>query len=220
MVFDEHVSEEVDFGEIKVIFAGEDEGGTGGEKREIKRVEVFKRGRDPKEEIRANESGVGVGSPVEGGDGETDGFFNGVVHISGEDEKKHVIREERNNKHIYQEGPFVEGEGAEHRPVLGEAVESFGVRVGENPLKGHTSSDGNAKVDGLVCQGEIRPGAGGKEGSNGSVARGGKGADDAALGTVDTQPGGGRKIVDERESGGYRLQGFGGDSKIICKSKG
>jgi hypothetical protein len=191
MVFDEHVSKEIDFGEIKVTFAREDKRGTGGEKGEVKGVEIFKGGRDIKEEIGANEGGVGVGSPVEGGDGETNSFFNGIIHIGGEDEKKHVIRKERDNKHVYQEDLFVEGEGAEYRPVLGETVKGLGVRVGEDPFKGHASSDGNAKVDSLLYQGEVRPGTGREEGTNRRVARGGEGADDAALRAVDTQARGG-----------------------------
>jgi hypothetical protein len=150
VVSDKHISKKFDTGEIEIIFSREDKGGTGGEKGKVERVEVFKRGRDTKKQMRANEGRVGVGAPVKGGDRETNSFFDGVIHISGENKEKHMIGEERDNKNVYEKDLFVEGEGAEDRTVLGEAVEGFRVGVGEDPLQGHVSTDGDAKVNSLI----------------------------------------------------------------------
>jgi hypothetical protein len=107
VVTNKHVGKKFDFGEIKVVFSREDKGGTGGEEREVERVEIFQRGGNPKEELRANEGGVGVSSPVEGGDREANGFLNWVVHISRENEEEHMIREERDDKRVDEKDFFV-----------------------------------------------------------------------------------------------------------------
>jgi hypothetical protein len=163
VIFDEEVAEELDRREAGVIRLGDNKFGAGGKEREVEGVEVFERRGDVKEEVGADEGGVGEGTPMKGSDGSSDSFFDWGVEIGGEDEEEHMVGEEGNDEDIDEEDSFVEGEGADSGAELGEAVEGLSVWGGEDLLEGNAAADGDAEVGRFFSESKFGPGAGENE---------------------------------------------------------
>jgi hypothetical protein len=158
VVADGHVKAEINGGEIVVVGGGEDEGGTRSEKRDVERPKIFESRGDVENDAGAKQGGVGVGTPIEGGDNQPDLLLEGSVEVGGEGEKQEVVGEEGDDEGVNKEDAFVGSEGAENGLV--------GLCNGrsKNPLQGGIPTNRDAKVGGFVNEGQVGPGATGKEG--------------------------------------------------------
>jgi hypothetical protein len=121
--------------------------------------------------VGADEGFISESAAVKRSDGKPNSFLDGVIHVRGENEKKHVVREERNDEGVDKEEFLVERELLKERAVEGEAVAGLGDRRSEHLLQSDIPANRDAQVGSVIDKGKVRPGAASEEGANGEVVR-------------------------------------------------
>ena len=176
-----------DRGQVEVVGTRAQKRGADRQKRDIDSPGVFEGRADREKEREADESVVGVGTPVEGSNQLGNQGLERFVELLREDEEKEVVGEERHNESVDKENAGEDGEVLDDRTGSLDPSNRFLVGPFKDVREVNFPTHHNTEVSGRPAKWEIRPRATEKLGAQGVISRAGGRGNDATFVFVYTE---------------------------------
>lgn len=109
------------------------------------------------EGIGADQGGIGEAGTVERDNEAANSHDKLVIELHGEEEKKHVVGKNGDDKSVSVEDTTGERQRTDHVTVGREPLQGLVQGFGKNIPKGDGATDGDTKVNSVRFEGQVRP---------------------------------------------------------------